>query len=620
MSRLAPTLLPSTSSRLNPQTLHAALSLLRASSTTPRDFAFLALLLATIALYVLLGYRLVLAPGTLYSALVADDRPAFLANFLSYTLLASSVLALKVLRATLREAAALALRARLGTALHTAYVADGTADGVPGYYFLAKGGGRAVVDNPDQRAAGDVAAFARATFNVLCGEIDTGGVVEAVGSIVWYTVKVADRTGWYGVGAAYAWSALVAFVTVAAVNDVAPVVFEQERLDARLRSGHVALREGSEEVAFLRGGRREREVLDRRLGDAVRNGWVLVRRHVALNAVQYGFGYFVSLVMYAAIGFSIFSDVMSSSSSSYSADMEPGDKAKWISQTGGVFIQLLYSFTTVIQLGTVATELVASTTRLAQLLDTLEAHRVIESRGAGLRRRDDLVRAQEKEALLAVADGLAKKVDVGDSDELYARDLVVQAEGGGGTIGPISFAVVPGKWVMLDGKSGSGKSSILRAMRGLWDPVRGRKNLPRDRSGSGPVFFSPQQPYIADEMSLRELVMYPSTPVGGVSEAADVSGALEAVGWARGVGGRIMDDECASWAEWLSPGEKQVVCAARVVFHRPRFAILDEPTSAMDSVLEKKVLDALRGVGIGAVVVGHTAQMRSQCDEIVAVG
>lgn len=620
MSRLAPTLAPSTSSRLNPHTLHSALRLLRASTPTPRDVAFLALLLATIALYVLLGYRLILAPGTLYSALVADDRRAFIKNFLSYTLLATGVLALKVVRAAAREAGALALRSRLGAALHAAYVADGTPDGVPGYYFLARGGGRAVVDNPDQRAAGDVAAFTQRLFDVLCGENDSGGVVEAGGSIVWYTVKVADRTGWYGVAAAYAWSAVVACITVAAVNFVAPVVFEQERLDARLRSGHVVLREGAEEVAFLRGGRREREVLDRRLGDAVRNGWVLVRRHVGLNAVQYGFGYFVSLVMYAAIGFSIFSDVMSSSSSSYSADMEPGEKAKWISQTGGVFIQLLYSFTTVIQLGTVATELVASTTRLAQMLDTLEAHSVIESRGAGLRRRDDLVRAQEKEALLAAAGALAMKGDDCHSDELYARDLVVRAEEGAGTIGPISFTVLPGKWVMLDGKSGSGKSSIFRAMRGLWDPVRGRRHLPRDRAGSGRVFFSPQQPYIADEMSLREVVMYPSTPLGGASEAAEVSGALEAVGWARGVGGRILDDERASWAEWLSPGEKQVVSAARVLFHRPRFAVLDEPTSAMDAESERMVLDALRGAGIGAVVVGHTAQVRSRCDEVVVVG
>jgi ABC-type uncharacterized transport system fused permease/ATPase subunit len=639
--------------RLGPDALRAVARLLRLAPPPPRA----ALLPAVIAVYVAAGYRLVLAPGTLYEALVAGEKGRFLAAFRAYVALAVFVVAVKVGRAALREGCALLLRERLGRALHGMYVSegggerggDGQREGseVPPYYWVNAGEGKQSVDNPDQRVVNDVRDFAAAAFEIVCGGSgdggsgDSGGVLEATGSVAWYTFAVARRTGWPGVAVAYGWSLVVGAVTVGMVNFVSPWVFEAERLDARLRYAHVGLRDCAEGVAFLRGGDRERGRLDERLRAAVRNGWVLVHRHVYLNAVQIGFGYFVSLVMYGAIGLAVFSDVLADGVAGFSADMQPGDKAKWVSQTGGVFIQLLYSFTTFIQLGTVMTAFVANTARVTQVVDALEEQRRGKGRDTSWRRRwrqqrGGRISEQDKVSLLGdtmsgnnedpEATAEAEAGTDADSDaaasesSLFAQDLVVRIPGPGGReVGPVDLRVEPGTWVMLAGQSGSGKTSVLRALRGLWAPTAGRVGVSGLREPGDDVMFSPQTPYIPDGMTLRELVMYPDRPSCSVDETFGVAAALAAVGWRGGVGAALLDDGSAGWAARLSPGERQLVSAARVVRRRPRFAVLDEPSSALDNESESRMFAALRATGAGVLAAGHKDALRRACDAVVTI-
>jgi ABC-type uncharacterized transport system fused permease/ATPase subunit len=505
------------------------------------------------------------------------------------------------------------MRTRLAYALHSLYVCEDSVggQGVPPYFALA--GGK-VVDNPDQRVVGDVRDFSSALFEILAGRDGSGGMLEAVGSIAWYTLKTADRTGWVGVVTAYGWSIAVATITVAVINATAPWVFRQEELEAKLRYGHVALRRCAEEIAFLRGGPAERANLDRALSSAVTNAWAVIQRHVYLNMVQYGFGYFVSLVMYAAIGLSVFSNVTASSSSSFSSEMTAGEKAKWISQTGGVFIQLLYSFTTIIQLGTATTTFVTNTARVAQLIDALHDHD--ERQQQELRNRAGnhagIVECDEEPL---IAHRLVSKPSIAISaDEIVLKDLVVCVEQAA-TVGPVSISVAAGQWVLLDGPSGSGKTTILRTMRGLHLPTRGSINMPLEQ-----VMFAPQRVYLAESATLRELVLYPNLPTNSSIETDNVVGALRRAGWRQRVSPAILDAAHVPWAAQVSPGEAQMIAAARLLAQRPRFAVLDEPTSALDAETERILLDSLREAGIGVLTAGHKDSIRRHHDLTFTLG
>jgi ABC-type uncharacterized transport system fused permease/ATPase subunit len=601
-------------SRLGFGTLRAFANVMRLAR--PRlwsDGILLVLLPITVCAYVLSGYQLILAPGTLYAALVAEQWTEFRAALLRYFIIAVGVLAIKVLRSFLQESCALALRTQLAHAIHARYVSECSTDGrgVPPYYALAGGN---IVDNPDQRVVGDVRDFSSAVFEIFGGREGSGGVLEAGGSIMWYTLKTADRTGWVGVVAAYGWSITVALITVTVINATAPWVFRQENLEAKLRYGHVALRRRAEEIAFLRGGPAERAVLDRALDAAVANAWVVIQRHIYLNLVQYGFGYFVSLVMYAAIGLSIFSNIMAPSSSSFSSSMTPGDKAKWISQTGGVFIQLLYSFTTIIQLGTATTSFVTNTTRVSQLLDALRVHYDQQGHESGADVVDSEEMSDEKPLVSQEFDSESlPSSSTSHFGEIVVTDLTIDVSESI-FIGPVSFSVTAGQWVVMDGPSGVGKTSILRAIRGLWKSSGGNIALPREQ-----VIFAPQRVYLSDSATLRELVLYPYIPVYSSAETEAVVNALRGTGWRKGDFPAVLDRIDQRWAENVSPGEGQMISAARVLAQRPQFVVMDEPTSALDTETEQIVLNSLRDAGIGVLMAGHKDSIRFRHDSTITL-
>lgn len=134
---------------------------------------------------------------------------------------------------------------------------------------------------------------------------------------------------------------------------------------------------------------------------------------------------------------------------------------------------------------------------------------------------------------------------------------------------PINAQIGAGEYVLLDGKSGAGKTSLLRVLAGLTAPDGGSVRI------MGRTLFLPQKPYLALG-SLKNLLSYPSaTPL---PEDA-IRTALAKVGLAR------LNDELDAVADWqarLSGGEQQRIGITRALLHRPQILAMDEPTAALD--------------------------------------
>jgi putative ATP-binding cassette transporter len=173
----------------------------------------------------------------------------------------------------------------------------------------------------------------------------------------------------------------------------------------------------------------------------------------------------------------------------------------------------------------------------------------------------------------------------------------------------LSLRLVPGQRLLIVGNSGTGKSSLLRAMAGLWNSGKGRIVRPSTTE----MFFLPQRPYCTLG-SLREQLTYPQKP--GIHETAasdsELLQILEAVNLGDlprrvGQGSAVLGlDAVVDWSGTLSLGEQQRLAFGRLLYNRPQLAILDEATSALDLESERKMYSLLQAMpGISYVSVGH---------------
>jgi putative ATP-binding cassette transporter len=162
----------------------------------------------------------------------------------------------------------------------------------------------------------------------------------------------------------------------------------------------------------------------------------------------------------------------------------------------------------------------------------------------------------------------------------------------------LCFEVTPGAGILVMGASGVGKSSILRAVAGLWDKGKGYIYRPHSQE----MLFIPQRPYMTLG-SLRSQIMYPHLNL----EISDgqLQTVLEKVNLpdlAERVGGFNVE---LNWADVLSLGEQQRLAFARLFLLNPPYAILDESTSALDVPNERSLYQMLQDSEMTYISVGH---------------
>ena len=171
--------------------------------------------------------------------------------------------------------------------------------------------------------------------------------------------------------------------------------------------------------------------------------------------------------------------------------------------------------------------------------------------------------------------------------------------GGEELIDNLSFIVGPGDHLLITGPNGAGKSAVSRIVAGLWPTFRGLTSRPRNTGQDG-IMFLPQRVYLSPG-TLRDQVIYPHTEVE-MKEAGRRESELQAIleqcrlgyipdregGW----------DTRKVWKDVLSGGEKQRMAIARLLYHEPRYAFIDEGTSAVSSDVEGILYETAKSKGI----------------------
>ena len=190
------------------------------------------------------------------------------------------------------------------------------------------------------------------------------------------------------------------------------------------------------------------------------------------------------------------------------------------------------------------------------------------------------------------------------ADMIAVKNLVCRTPDNGKVLfDNISFSVKKGEPLIVMGPSGSGKTSLLRVIGGLWPFEKGMLFKP-SKIGRNGIFFLPQRPYITLG-SLRQQLIYPHRPDEQIAEDSELIAILKKMDLNHLLYFENGLDASKSWQDMLSGGEQQRVGFARLFYHRPRFCIMDESTSALDVELEDRCMHLCKDYGITVISVGH---------------
>jgi putative ATP-binding cassette transporter len=341
----------------------------------------------------------------------------------------------------------------------------------------------------------------------------------------------------------------------------------KNQTEAELRYVLTRLRENGESIALIQGEEEERAGVDRALGKALLAWRSICRQYMKTTMV--------------------------SSTSSYIAPVLPiilcAPKFLDGSMTLGQVMQAASAFTIV---QGAFNWLVDNYPRLA---DWTASARRSASLMVSL---DGLERAESGDGI-----GRIKRTDDGEGAALRLRDLSVTLDDGTAVLDETDIKIMPGERVLVAGESGTGKSTLVRAIAGLWPWGEGTIEVQKGAK----LMLLPQRPYIPIG-TLRRAATYPDAAES--RDIKDISEAFKRVGLEHLIP-RIGDE--APWDQTLSGGEKQRLAFARIFLHNPDIIVLDEATAALDPESQDKLMELLsmQPEETALVSVGHRPELEA---------
>jgi len=544
-----------------------------------REIFYLIILAFLLVIRTTLSIRIADVNGTIVKAIVNRQFWTFLMRIATLGSIAIPASFVNAWLSYFTSRLALQFRTRLVHYFHDLYLAPMM------YYKVSNIDSRII--NPDQAMTETLTLWGRSLSELY------SNLTKPILDIVLFSLKLSELMGWQGplsVVGYYAISFLLIRLISPPFGTLAALT---QRFEGAFRSSHHRLITHSEEIAFYNGHNREKEILNEQYQILEKHNKFVLGQKFAMETFN-GFLQKYGSIMcgYTVLGLPVF-----------------GSKAETYLQSAETSSDITQDYirnsSLLINLSKAIGRIVISYEDLQRLagytkLVTKMRNALIDLQN-GLYVRDFVDPQKLKEKKLSPNSGQRIAADF-----IKFEKVSIITPNGDILVNEMDFEIHKGENLMIVGPNGCGKSSLFRILGGLWPLWDGKLQAPKESD----IFYIPQKPYLVVG-TFRDQVIYPDTfeqmhekkwtdeQLEELLDQVKLTPLLEKQkaenGW----------DTRKDWFEVLSGGEKQRIAMARVFYHQPKFAILDECTSAVSVDVEGYMYTHCKEIGITLITISH---------------
>ncbi|XP_063062855.1 ATP-binding cassette sub-family D member 3a isoform X2 [Engraulis encrasicolus] len=514
------------------------------------------------------------------SGIISRDINLFKLHFYSYVAVIPGIAIVNnLLKLGLNELK-LCFRVRLTRHLYDEYL--------KGYTYYKMGNLDNRIANPDQLLTQDVEKFCNSVVELY------SNLSKPLLDIGLYIFKLTSAIGAQGPASMMAYLLISGLFLTRLRRPIGKMTVTEQRFEGEYRYVNSRLITNSEEIAFYNGNIREKETIHSTFKKLVSHLHNFILFRFSMGFVDSIIAKYIATV----VGYLVVSRPFLNINHPRHMNSTHSELLEDYYQSGRMLLRMSQALGRIVLAGREMTRLSGFTARITELI------KVLKDLNSGRYERT-MVTNTEKDAdaaeKLTLIPGSGRIINVDNIIKFDHTPLVTP--NGDVLIKDLNFEVQSGANVLICGPNGCGKSSLFRVLGELWPLFGGCLTKPE----RGKLFYVPQRPYMTLG-SLRDQVIYPDTYEDqrrkGISDQV-LKEYLDNVQL-----GHILDregswDTVQDWMDVLSGGEKQRMAMARLFYHKPQFAILDECTSAVSVDVEDYIYSHCRKVGITLFTVSH---------------